>query len=130
MMQASREDDQGRVLFKRQLEAEIIGKEIYWKQIFIKKIVGSSHYYCALNCIAKSLTFYLKSVGMSRLATAVRDQANRVKFATGRTNTKLCYLRAMSAMTLMKPMLRRFWELSIDVNILFNYLLTLSAFSL
>ena len=53
-------DDQGRLLVKRQMEAEANWEKDLLETDYIKKIVGSSHYYCPLDRVGKSLTFLLE----------------------------------------------------------------------
>ena len=53
-------DAQGRLLIKRQLEAEAGWEKDLLETDFIKKAVGSSHYYCPMDRVAKSLTFLLE----------------------------------------------------------------------
>lgn len=53
-------DNQGRLLFKRQPEVEANWEKDLLETDFIKKAVGSSHYYCPLDRVAKSLTFLLE----------------------------------------------------------------------
>ena len=52
-------DKKGALLFKRQFEAENQWEKDLLETDYIKKIVGTSHYYCPLNCVAKSLSFLL-----------------------------------------------------------------------
>ncbi len=53
-------DAQGRLLIKRHLEAEAGWEKDLLETDFIKKAVGSSHYYCPMDRVAKSLTFLLE----------------------------------------------------------------------
>lgn len=53
-------DHHQHVRFKRQLEVEATWERDLLETDFIKKNVGSSHYYCPLDCVAKSLTFLLE----------------------------------------------------------------------
>lgn len=53
-------DDQGRLLFRRQLETEANWEKDLLETDFTKKNVGSSHYYCPMDRVAKSLTFLLE----------------------------------------------------------------------
>ena len=53
-------DDKGKLLFKRQQEAEANWEKDLLETDFIKKNVGSSHYYCPLDRVPKSLTFLLE----------------------------------------------------------------------
>ncbi len=53
-------DSQGHLLFKRQSEVERNWEKDLLETDFIKKTVGSSHYYCPLDKVAKSLTFLLE----------------------------------------------------------------------
>jgi SNF2 family DNA or RNA helicase len=53
-------DDQDKLIFKRQLDAEANWEKDLLETDFIKKEVGSAHYYCPLDRIAKSLTFLLE----------------------------------------------------------------------
>jgi superfamily II DNA or RNA helicase len=53
-------DDQGRLLYKRQLEVEANWEKDLLETDFIKKNVGSTHYYCPLDRVPKSLTFLLE----------------------------------------------------------------------
>jgi len=53
-------DDQGKLLFRRQFEAEINWEKDLLETDFIKKNIGSSHYYCPMDKVAKSLTFLLE----------------------------------------------------------------------
>jgi SNF2 family DNA or RNA helicase len=52
--------DDGSFLFRRSKEAEKNWEKDLLETDFIKKIVGSSHYYCPLDKVAKSLTFLLE----------------------------------------------------------------------
>ncbi len=53
-------DDQGKLIFKRQLQAEANWEKDLLETDFIKKGVESAHYYCPLDRVAKSLTFLLE----------------------------------------------------------------------
>lgn len=53
-------DEKGHLLFKRQFEMESNWEKDLLETDFIKKIVSTSHYYCPLDRIAKSLTFLLE----------------------------------------------------------------------
>lgn len=53
-------DKDGGPLFKRQFEAEVNWEKDLLETDYIKKIVGTSHYYCPLDRVAKSLTFLLE----------------------------------------------------------------------
>lgn len=53
-------DDNGRMLFKRQFEVEANWEKDLLETDYIKKIVSSSHYYCPMDRVAKSLTFLLE----------------------------------------------------------------------
>ena len=53
------QNPQGQPLFKRQLEEEVKWEKDLLETDYIKKIVDSSHYYCPLDRIAKSLSFLL-----------------------------------------------------------------------
>lgn len=53
-------DEHGRPLFKRQLDAEGNWEKDLLETDYMKKVVGSSHYYCPLDCVAKSLAFLLE----------------------------------------------------------------------
>ena len=51
---------EGARLFKRQTAAEQAWENDLLETDYIKKAVGTSHYYCPMNCIGKSLTFLLE----------------------------------------------------------------------
>lgn len=53
-------DSKGKVLLKRDLKAEDNWEKDLLETDFIKKIVDTSHYYCPMDCVAKSLTFLLE----------------------------------------------------------------------
>lgn len=53
-------DEKGRLLFKRQFEVESNWEKDLLETDYIKKIVSTSHYYCPLDRVAKSLTFLLE----------------------------------------------------------------------
>jgi superfamily II DNA or RNA helicase len=53
-------DAQGRPLVRRQLDAEANWEKDLLETDFIKKAVGSAHYYCPLDRVAKSLSFLLE----------------------------------------------------------------------
>ncbi len=53
-------DSQGRALFKRLLEEEAKWEKDLLETDFIKKKVETTHYYCPLDRVAKSLTFLLE----------------------------------------------------------------------
>lgn len=53
-------NEAGRSLFKRQRDAELNWEKDLLETDFIKKVVGTSHYYCPMDRIAKSLTFLLE----------------------------------------------------------------------
>lgn len=53
-------DEKGRILFKRQPEVETNWEKDLLETDFIKKLISSSHYYCPLDRIGKSLTFLLE----------------------------------------------------------------------
>jgi superfamily II DNA or RNA helicase len=53
-------DEQGKLLFRRQLEAEANWEKDLLETDFVKKIVSSSHYYCPIDRVPKSLTFLLE----------------------------------------------------------------------
>ncbi len=56
---------------KRQSQAEGSWEKDLLETDFIKKVVGSSHYYCPLDCVAKSLTFLIE------LGWQIKDWQNR-----------------------------------------------------
>lgn len=64
-------DEYGRLLFKRQLETEANWEKDLLETDYIKKVVSTSHYYCPLDRVAKSLTFLLE-VGWN-----IQDWQNR-----------------------------------------------------
>lgn len=57
--------------FKRNSKVEEAWEKDLLETDFIKKIVGSSHYYCPLNCVPKSLSFLIE------LGWQVKDIKNR-----------------------------------------------------
>lgn len=57
---SSIKDQRGTLLFRRQEKAEADWEKDLLETDFIKKNVGSSHYYCPVDKVAKSLTFLLE----------------------------------------------------------------------
>ena len=53
-------DEKGKLLFKRQEKSETNWEKDLLETDFIKKNVGSAHYYCPLDLVPKSLTFLLE----------------------------------------------------------------------
>lgn len=53
-------DRKGRVQVRRDLSSEGEWERDLLETDFIKKIVGTTHYYCPVDCVAKSLTFLLE----------------------------------------------------------------------
>ena len=53
-------DEKGNILFKRQEKTEANWEKDLLETDFIKKNVGTSHYYCPVNLVPKSLTFLLE----------------------------------------------------------------------
>lgn len=53
-------DEKGKLLFKRQEKSETNWEKDLLETDFIKKNVGSAHYYCPLDRVPKSLTFLLE----------------------------------------------------------------------
>lgn len=64
-------DGQGRVLFKRQLDVETNWEKDLLETDYIKKMVSTSHYYCPLDCVAKSLAFLIE------IGWKIQDVQNR-----------------------------------------------------